>query len=335
LVDLVSAMRNDSKITVSAVAIGTEADVRIMKRLSQYGGGLFHHTVDPSSLPQIVLEQLQDKPKDEPQNEGPWAPVADRSSTLLAGIGVRTYPTILGFMETDLKKGAQMDLMVQRQDRRLPLMASWRYGQGKSIALTMDLEGRWSRNWIPWGGLQGFWNRLLEWLVPVEENLVPAHEARVTFSENRSVLDLSVYEEAGANSYYRFTMTGKSGKSEGTLSKLAPGHYQAVLPASEPGDYRIDILEERGGRRIAFPPVGYRLSYPLNSELSRPDFNTRLLARMAEATGGAINPKSNEAQNSISISQSYSPLRQPLIILAFCLFLLEVALRKLAFAEPD
>ena len=335
LVDLVTAMRNDSKITVSAVAIGTEADVRIMKRLSQYGGGLFHHTVDPSSLPQIVLEQLQDKPKDEPQNEGPWTPIADRSSNLLAGIGVRTYPSILGFMETDLKKGAQMDLMVQRQDRRLPLMASWRYNQGKSIALTMDLEGRWSRNWIPWGGLQGFWNRLLEWLVPVEENLVPAHEARVTFSENRSVLDLSVYEEAGANSYYRFTMSGKSGKAEGALSKLAPGHYQAVLPASEPGDYRIDILENRGGRRIAFPPVGYSLSYPLNSELSRPDFNTRLLERMAEATGGEINPKSNEAQNRISISKSYSPLKQPLIILAFCLFLLEVALRKLAFAEPD
>ncbi len=199
----------------------------------------------------------------------------------------------------------------------------------------MDLEGRWSRNWIPWGGLQGFWNRLLEWLVPVEESLVPAHEARVTFSENRSVLDLSVYEEAGANSYYRFTMTGKSGKAEGALSKLAPGHYQAVLPASEPGDYRIDILENRGGRRIAFPPVGYSLSCPLNSELSRPDFNTRLLERMAEATGGEINPKANEAQNRISISKSYSPLKQPLIILAFCLFLLEVALRKLAFAEPD
>lgn len=56
---------------------------------------------------------------------------------------------------------------------------------------------------------------------------------------------------------------------------------------------------------------------------------------MAEATGGEINPKANEAQNRISISKSYSPLKQPLIILAFCLFLLEVALRKLAFAEPD
>ncbi|MGH7853295.1 MAG: VWA domain-containing protein [Candidatus Binatia bacterium] len=334
LVDLVSAMKNDSKIIVSAVAISTEADVRIMKRLSQYGGGLFHHTVDPSSLPQIVLEQLQDKPKDDPQ-EGPWTPVADRGSDLLAGLSARTYPTVLGLMETNLKRGAQLDLMVQRQERRLPLLASWRYGQGKSIALTMDLEGRWSRNWIPWGGLQVFWNRILEWLVPVEENLVLSHEARVIFSENRSVLDLSIFEEAGANSHYRFSMTGKSGKTEGVLTKLAPGHSQAVLPASDPGDYRIDITEDRGGRRIAYPPVGYNLSYSVNSELPRPEFNTWLLTRLAEATGGEVNPRFDGTQNRTSVSKSHSPLKQPLIILAFCLFLLEVALRKFAFAEPD
>jgi hypothetical protein len=306
-----------------------------MKRLSQYGGGLFHHTVDPSSLPQIVLEQLQDKPKDEPQNEGPWIPVADRGSDLLAGLSARTYPPILGLMETDPKKGAQTDLMVQRQERRLPLLASWRYGQGKSIALTMDLEGRWSRNWIPWSGLQGFWNRVLEWLVPVEENLVLAHETRASFSENRSVLDLAIFEDAGANSHYRFSMTGKSSKAEGVLTRLAPGHYQAVLPASEPGDYRIDITEDRGGRRIAYPPVGYSLSYSVNSELPRPEFNARLLTRLAEATGGEVNPRFNEAQSRTSVSKTHSPLKQPLIVLAFCLFLLEVALRKLAFAEPD
>lgn len=335
LVDLVSSMRNDSKITVSAVAISTEADVRIMKRLSQYGGGLFHHTVDPSTLPRIVLEQLQDSPKEEPQKEGPWTPFADRNSDLLAGLAVRTYPPVLGFMETDLKRGAQMDLVVQRQDRRLPLLASWRYSQGKSIALTMDLEGRWSRNWIPWSGLQVFWNHILEWLIPVEENLVPTHEARVSFSENRSVLDLSIYEEVAANSHYRFSMIGKNGKAEGVLTKLAPGHYQTTLPASEPGDYRIDIQEDRGSRRISFPPVGYSLPYSSHSELPRPDFNTRLLARIAEATGGEINPKSKDTQSTTLVSKTSSSIKQPLIVLAFCLFLIEIALRKLVFAEPD
>jgi hypothetical protein len=104
LVDLVGVMKNDLKITVSAVAISNEADVRIMKRISQYGGGLFHHVIDPTSLPQIVLEQLQDKLRDEPQDNKPLVPVASPGSELLAGFGVRNYPAVLGYMETDLKR---------------------------------------------------------------------------------------------------------------------------------------------------------------------------------------------------------------------------------------
>jgi uncharacterized protein with von Willebrand factor type A (vWA) domain len=58
LVDLVGVMKNEMKITVSAIAIGTEADIRIMKRISQYGGGLFHLVIDPTTLPKIVLDHV-------------------------------------------------------------------------------------------------------------------------------------------------------------------------------------------------------------------------------------------------------------------------------------
>ncbi len=337
LVDLVSAMRNDSKITVSAVAISNEADIRIMKRIAQYGGGLFHHVVDPSTLPQIVLDQLQDKPKEEPKDNRPLVPVPNSGSELLAGFGARAYPAILGYMETDVKRGAHSDLVVTREDRRAPLLASWRYAKGKSVALTTDFEGRWTRNWIPWGSLQAFWGQILDWLSPPEENLVPAYEARVSFVENRSILDLSIYDESSANSQYRFTITSKSGKSEGGLNKLAPGHYQAALPISQPGDYRVDLLEDRSGRKIAFPPIGYTLPYDITSERPRPEFNTRLLSRLAEATGGEVNPKPPQASNANRdiLTKSYESLRQPFIVLAFCLFLLEIALRKFFFAEPD
>jgi uncharacterized membrane protein len=335
LVDLVGLMKNELKITVSAIAISTEADVRIMKRISQYGGGLFHHTIDPSSLPQIVLEQLQDKPKEEPQDNRPLVPVLGTASELLAGFGSRNYPAVLGYMESELKKGATLDLLIPRDDRRAPLLASWRYGRGKVVALTMDFEARWSRNWIPWSGLQGFWIRLFEWLSPPENNLVPNHEARVIVAEQKAILDLTVYEENGANSQYRFSVSGKGGKSEGTLVKLAPGHYQADLAYLSKGDYRIELSEDRGGRRIVFPPVGYTLAYDRGTEIPQPEMNTRLLSRMAQATGGEINPKLLEKLKKISVSRSFQPLREGLILAAFWLFLLEIALRKFVLAEPN
>ncbi len=335
LVDLVSMMKNDLKITVSAVAISADADVRIMKRISQYGGGLFHHVTDPSTLPQIVLEQLQDKSKEDPQNEGPWVPYQERGSELLAGFGTRSYPSVLGSMETELKKNAQADLTINRQERRLPLLASWHYGHGKSIALTTDFEGRWTRNWIQWSNLQAFWGRLLDWLGPPQEDPIPAHEVRVSYAQNQAILDLSIYDESSANSQYRFMVSGKGVKTEGMLTRLAPGHYQIPLPISQTGDYRIDITEVRDGRRISFPPIGYTLSYDFNSEMPRPEFNQQLLTRLAEATGGEINPNLTESQSKAMVSTTYQPLKQSFVILAFCLFLLEIALRKFAYAEPD
>ena len=335
LVDLIGVMKNDLKITVSAVAISNEADVRIMKRISQYGGGLFHHVVDPSSLPQIVLEQLQDKQPEEPKEIKPLVPVPVAGSELLAGFGVKNYPPVLGYMETELKRGANLDLQILREDHRMPLLASWHYGRGKAVALTTDFEGRWSRNWITWTNLQSFWGKVLDWLSPNEEVEIPAHDARVSFADNRSILDLAVYEDASANSQFRFSATGKAGKIEGSLTKLAPGHYQAILPLSTVGSYRIDLTEDRGGRRIIYPPLGYSLAYDLTSEIPRNEFNTRLLTRMAEATGGEINPRPAEGLKTTSLTKNYQPVRQPLIVLAFALLLLEITLRRFVFGEPD
>lgn len=333
LVDLVGVMKNEMKVTVSAVAIGAEADVRIMKRLSQYGGGLFHHTIDPASLPQIVLQQLQESPREEPKAES-FTPVQERGSELLAGFSVRSYPNLLGYMETELKRGARLDLTFSREDRRAPLMASWRYGKGKSVALTTDLEGRWSRNWIQWTALQSFWDKVFDWLRPADErDVIPVHEARVGLSANQPVLDLFVYEDTGANSQFRFSVAGKGIKTDGVMKRLASGHYQTALPISAPGDYRIELAEERRGRHIAYPPVGYSLPYELNSEVPRPEFNLKLLSTLAQTSGGEINPRSIQSSTKPEVTKSYRPLRQPLIIWAFGLFLLEVAVRRLVLSE--
>ena len=58
LVDLVGVMKKELNITISAVAIGKDADIRVMKRIAQYGGGFFHYTSDPSTVPRIVLDHV-------------------------------------------------------------------------------------------------------------------------------------------------------------------------------------------------------------------------------------------------------------------------------------
>ena len=182
--------------------------------------------------------------------------------------------------------------------------------------------------------MQNFLGKILDWLRPSEEP-IPLHEARVSLSASQPVLELFAYEEASADSQFRFSVIGKSGRSEGTLRKLAPGHYQAELPISVPGDYRIELTEERRGRRIPYPPIGYTLPYDRESEIARPEFNTNLLIQLAQATSGEINPESPDKFQKQDVTRNYQPMRQPLIVLAFVLFLLEIAARKLLLSEID
>jgi hypothetical protein len=333
-IDLVHVMRSELKIIVSGVAIGNEANLPLMKRITQYGGGFFHHIQDPRSLPRIVLQQLQDTPQKEPPKERELMPVQEPRSELLAGVTQRNYPRVLGYMDTEIKRGAAVDVSLPRDEGRAPLLASWRYNRGKSVALMMDMESRFSRNWIAWGGLQGFWDKVLDWLRPPVET-VPLHEARVSLANLRPVLDLSVYEEASANSQFSFELAGKNGTISGTLRRVAPGHFQALLPISTPGDYKIELSELRNDRRIALSTVSYSLPYNPNEELPRPGFNMPLLAQFAEASGGQINPPLEVIAPESSVSRRTAAAREPFIALAFFLFLLEVALRKLVLHEAD
>ena len=134
--------------------------------------------------------------------------------------------------------------MILRDERRVPLLASWNYGKGKAVAFTTDLSGRWSREWIQWPALERFWGKVFDWLQPTKESL-PPHEVRINLLKNQPVLDLYLSDERADSSLFRYSFSSKGGKREGVLQRLAPGHYQATLPISIPGDYRIELTAEQ------------------------------------------------------------------------------------------
>jgi len=77
------------------------------------------------------------------------------------------------------------------------------------------------------------------------------------------------------------------------------------------------------------------LPYDPRTEVTRPDFNTDLLVQLAQVTGGKINPETPATDTKQSVTRNYQPVRQPLIVLAFVLFLLEIVTRGLLLSEID
>ncbi len=238
-----------------------------------------------------------------------------------------------GYVESELKKEARLDLMIQNEGKNLPLLASWKYGKGKAAVLTIDQAGRWSRDWIAWPGLERFWGRVFEW-AGREREALPLYEARINLSGARPVLDFYLYGAESDGNPFRYSYSGPQGAGgDGTLKRLAPGHYQADLPLTAPGDYRIELKEERRGLAVAYPPLGYTLPAENNDrEAPRGDFNLPLLERVAEATGGALNPGAVEEHRPEAAAPEATPLRAYLILAAALLFLLEVYFRRLVLS---
>jgi hypothetical protein len=152
-------------------------------------------------------------------------------------------------------------------------------------------------------------------------------------SQAQPILDLYVFEDSAADSLFRFVASSKAAKIDGTLKRVAVGHYQATLPMLVPGEYRIDITEERKGRKIPYPPVGFTSTFDPKREMPRPEVNLSLLTRLAQTSGGEVNPASVEILERRYVTKTSQPARGLLIVLAAVLFFFEIAARRLFLGE--
>ena len=169
--DLVSTMRHQAGTTISTIAIGREANLPLLQAISKYGGGGFYQTDSPENLPELFVEDVQQRSADTTMVEKEFVPYSIRPDPVLRELAGRQLPALKGFVSTELKPGADLSVFVNSNGQRNPIIASWKAGAGKTLAVTTDASGRWSSLWVQDGLFEPLWNRMLGWLAP--HNAVP------------------------------------------------------------------------------------------------------------------------------------------------------------------
>lgn len=329
--EAVAAMRRDLEATVSAVAIGDKANVGLLRRVARRGGGAFHHTYDASSLPRIVLNELKEKAAPSRPDEPGGQPVLTAQTRIFEDFPERSFPRLTGWVGAPTRPGAVTDVSVRgAPGSELPLVASWRYGKGRAAAFMADFHGGWTRTWLEWDGVDAFWSRMLDWLAP-RPDPAPAHEVRINPFGRGIVVDFYTWHEV-RDGALRFAFEGPAAEGSGVMRRLAPGHHRAEFPATAPGAYRIEVTEKRSGASVRYPPLGYTLAYAPGTEAPRGRFNRELLASLADATGGEVNPEGRAQAPAGRLVVSTEPLRAYTMMAAALLFLCEVFVRR--FAAP-
>ena len=153
-----------SGITISTVAVGSEAAEPLLQSIAELGGGNYHHCPTAAEVPGIFVRETAKAARMGIRDE----PFVPRITPLLAAIvppPKQAPPTLLGYVQTRAKPEAKVGMTTENGD---PLLAWWQVGRGRTAVFTSELQGPWTRPWKTWNGEEALWTGL------IRETLRPA-----------------------------------------------------------------------------------------------------------------------------------------------------------------
>jgi uncharacterized membrane protein len=330
--DLVSTMRHQAGSTISTIAIGREANLPLLQAISKYGGGGFYQTDSPENLPELFVEDVQQRSADTTMVEKDFVPYSVRPDPVLRELAGRQLPTLKGFVSSSLKPGADLNVFVNSNGQRNPVIASWKAGAGKTLAVTTDASGRWSSLWVEAGVFEPLWERLLGWLAP-HSSAAQNFGIALGYRSGRIQVNLTDYSPNSAISSAPVTaaVTAPDGaKYSISLSREAPGELSGSIEAPRAGTYNID-LTSRHAVGTGLPPLAYTVSPAVYAEVPRPAPNYALLDHLAAATGGKLNPTLAQLDLSRPRFERTSSLSPWLVLCGMVLLIVETLVRRLTF----
>ena len=315
------------KITVSAVAIGKDADVQLMFDIAKWGRGRFYYTEDTHTIPRIFTLETQLVSKSA-LIEQPFRPtVAAGSHEVIQDVDWRNTPPLGGYVATTLKGTAEMLLMTHQED---PLLAVWRYGLGRTAVFTSDAKSKWAVLWLRWPEFNKFWAQLTRWTLRTgsRSDTVATVERRDGIGE----VSVEAIDTKGEFINFLDSQVGVVGPDKRRvvvdLEQVAPGQYRGRFPAPAEGVYLVGTVQRRAEQIVGSQLAG--LVVPYAREFRDLGVDDTLLRELAELTGGGpvSDPKDvfNQARRRSRLLVELWPW---LVAFVAVLLLPDIALRRI------
>jgi len=322
---LIRRMSKD-KITVSTVAIGKDADAQLMFDIAKWGRGRFYYTEDDTTIPRIFTLETQLASKSSLVEQPFKASVGAPGHEAIQDIDWKEAPPLGGYVATSLKGTAEMVLMTHQED---PLLASWRYGLGRSVAFTSDAKAKWAVLWLRWGGFNKFWAQLTRWTL--RSGTRSDTVATVSRVDERGEITVDAIDPKGEFINFLDSQVGvvspDKQRTVVELEQVGPGRYRGRFPAAQEGVYLVGMAQRRGEQMVGSQLAG--LVVPYSRELRDLGVDENLLRELSELTGGTALGQPRDAFLSARRKSRLSLDIWPWLVGAVGVLLIpEVALRR-------
>jgi uncharacterized membrane protein len=271
------------KITVSTVAIGKDADLQLMVDVAKWGRGRFYYTEDSQTIPRIFTLETQLASKAS-LIEQPFRPqLTAPGHEAMQDIEWRAAPPLGGYVATTVKGTAELVLMSHQED---PVLATWRYGLGRTAAFTSDAKAKWGILWLRWRDFNKFWAQLTRWTLRSG-----SRSDTVALVERRDGSGEVVVDAVDPKGEFINFLDAQVGvvapnraRTVIDLEQVAPGRYRGRFPATQEGVYLIGTAQRRNERVIGSQLAG--LVIPYAQELRDLGVDEAVLRELAELSNG-------------------------------------------------
>lgn len=308
--------------TITTVAIGDDADPSL-EQIAQLGGGKSYAVRSVEDVPNIFLQEVV-RIAGRDIVEEKFTPTIARSAPIMRGI--TTIPPLYGYNGTEIKTTARAILLTPEKK---PLLATWQYGLGRSVAWTSDLTGRWAKDWLGWDQFVHFTSRFADMLLPPPSTQTLTLHG--TTSEGRAILELTAQNEQG-QPLSDLTLESRlidptQHATPLTFTQIGAGHYRAIATTTPPGIYLAQIVASANGQPIGTVTNGVIVSY--SPEYSDRRDNPQLLRDLAATSNGRAAPTAPTAfAPTDQIVGSVREIGLPLLWLVLLLWPLDIGLRR-------
>lgn len=325
---LMTRMRRDH-ITLSAVAIGADADQNLLQRLVRLGDGRYYYADAPENIPQVVTKESQRASRSLVMSRL-FQPRVVTASPILRAILPDSLPNLSAFVRTEPKPAAETPLL---SDTSEVILAQWQYGLGRAVAWTSDAGQDWAADWGEWPDNQRFWAQMVRWTMPSPLNPQLATQVRVDGSDITVAVD-SVDDQGRIRNLLNTQMAVAGPEQRAfslNLPQTAPGRYESSLTADKAGVYALRITQYDGDTPVVEQITG--VVVPVAAEYLSFETDYRLLRRLAVVTGGRVLATADGAfRHDRPPPEGYHrPFWQPLVIFALIHFVADIGVRRLRF----
>lgn len=331
LPELSQELYDNHGVTTTIISIG-ERETDFLEEMAKNSGGNYYQAIDADTIPLILASEPALISRSYIQEQE--TPLTAYNHPILEGIS--TLPPLLGYVATTARDTATIVLQ-GNEPYQDPILSTWQYGLGRTVAFASDSGGVWAQSWLDWEHFALLWAQVVDW--SITDGITNLLESTVILRENQPIIAVTARDLNGdflnnlslqANI---ITLTDNTPQTI-PLYQVAPGYYEAGFDGEAEGVYLLTV-HTHDEQIPPAPIIGWVRGYSKEYDIQPSPEN--VLERIASATGGqdlALNPQAIFAPPAQSI-RTYQPLWQVLILVAIILLPLDVAVRRLIVTATD